>query len=153
MPVTTYNAGFDDDESVNNSSRSNYLYKDLNLFFTKNPVSGDISIVSDIQNIKRSVRNIVLLNTWDKPFHPEIGTNIRAALFENFTPPVIVDLRNKITRAITRWEPRVFVENVSFNDPSFHRMDSNTLGVKIEFVVRNASTKLEEVEILLKRVR
>ena len=153
MPVTTYNAGFDDDESVNNSSRSNFLYKDLNLFFTKNPVSGDISIVSDIQNIKRSVRNIVLLNTWDKPFHPEIGTNIRAALFENFTPPVIVDLRNKITRAISRWEPRVFVENVSFNDPSFQRMDNNTLGVKIEFVVRNASTRLEEVEVLLKRVR
>jgi hypothetical protein len=153
MPVTTYNAGFDDDESVNNSSRSNFLYKDLNLFFTKNPVSGDISIVSDIQNIKRSVRNIVLLNTWDKPFHPEIGTNIRAALFENFTPPVIVDLRNKITRAISRWEPRVSVENVSFNDPNFQRMDNNTLGVKIEFVVRNASTRLEEVEVLLKRVR
>jgi len=153
MPITTYNAGFDDDESVNNSSRSNFVYKDLNLFFTKNPVSGDISIVSDIQDIKRAVRNIVLLNTWDKPFHPEIGTNVRAALFENFTPPVIVNLRNKIIRAIERWEPRVKVHKVGFADPGFHRMDNNTLGIKIEFVIINAPATVEAVEVLLKRVR
>ena len=88
MAQVQYNEGFDDAQSVNNSPRSSYLYKDLNLFFTRNPVTSDVSTVTDIQNIKRAVKHLVLLNPGEKPFHPEIGTGIRDALFENFTPPI-----------------------------------------------------------------
>ena len=48
---------------------------------------------------------------------------------------------------------RVIVKNIGFNDPSYHNMDSNTLGVRIQFVIKNAPQNLEDVEILLKRVR
>ena len=54
--ATEYNEGFSDAQSVNNSSRSTYLYKDLNLFFTPNPVTSDVSTVTDVQNIKRAVK-------------------------------------------------------------------------------------------------
>jgi phage baseplate assembly protein W len=153
MAITTYNPGFADAESVNNSPRDNFVYEDLNLFFTRNPVTGDISTVTDIQDIKRAVRNIVLMNTWDKPFHPEIGTNVRASLFENFTPPVLVTLREKMLHALKVWEPRVTVTTIDFSDPQYHNMDSSTLGIIIEFFINNAPQNLEEVEILLKRVR
>ena len=153
MPTTTYNVGFTDAESINNSPRDNFIYKDLNLFFSRNPVTGDVSTVTDVQDIKRAVRNIVLMNSWDKPFHPEIATNLRASLFENFTPPVLVTLRERITKSLEIWEPRVTVTNVEFADPSYHNMDNNTLGVRIEFFINNAPSNLEEVEILLKRVR
>ena len=153
MPTTTYNAGHTDAESVNNSPRHTFYYEDLNLFFSRNPVTGDVSTVTDVQNIKRAVRNIVLMNTWDKPFYPEIGTNVRASLFENFTGPVIVSLRNRITRSLDTWEPRVSVTSVDFNDPSYSNMDSNTLAISISFVIKNAPQNLETVEILLKRVR
>ena len=72
--ATEYNEGFSDAQSVNNSKRDTFLYKDLNLFFTPNPVTKDVSKVTDVQAIKRSVRNLVLLNPGEKPFHPEIGT-------------------------------------------------------------------------------
>jgi hypothetical protein len=85
--ATEYNEGFSDAQSVNNSSKEiHFLYKDLNLFFTPNPVTKDVSKVTDVQAIKRSVRNLVLLNPGEKPFHPEIGTGIRASLFEGFGP-------------------------------------------------------------------
>lgn len=153
MPTTTYNVGFGDAESVNNSPRDNFIYKDLSLFFSRNPVTGDVSTVTDIQDIKRAVRNIVLMNSWDKPFHPEIATNLRASMFENFTPPRMVALKEKMIHALSVWEPRVIVKNIGFNDPSYHNMDSNTLGVRIQFVIKNAPQNLEDVEILLKRVR
>ena len=149
MPTTTYNIGFKDDEAVNNSSRSNYIYKDLSLFFSRNPVTGDVSTVSDVQGIKRAVRNLVLLNTWDKPFHPEIGTNIRGSLFENFTPIMVAVLREKIEESIKRYEPRVTVTDVSFGDT----LDNNELSCTIEFTINNVPEQVEEVELMLQRIR
>ena len=149
MPATTYNIGFKDDEAVNNSSRSNYIYKDLSLFFSRNPVTGDVSTVSDVQNIKRAVRNLVLLNTWDKPFHPEIGTNIRGSLFENFTPIMVAVLREKIEESIKRYEPRVTVTDVNFGDT----LDNNELRCTIEFTINNVPERIEEVELMLQRIR
>ena len=67
MPATQYTA-FTDAEAVNNSSQSTFIYKDLNLYFTRNPVTSDVSTVTDVQDIKRAVRHIVLLNPGEKPF-------------------------------------------------------------------------------------
>jgi phage baseplate assembly protein W len=148
-----YNEGYDDAQSVNNSPRSTYLYKDLNLFFTPNPVTGDVSSVTDVQAIKRSVRNIVLLNPGEKPFHPEIGTGILGALFENFSPPLIASLRIRIEETIKLYEPRVTVTEVNFNDPDGQRLDNNELRCSIQFTINNAPQNVEEIEVMLQRIR
>ena len=151
--ATEYNEGFSDAQSVNNSSRSTYLYKDLNLFFTPNPVTSDVSTVTDIQNIKRAVKHLVLLNPGEKPFHPEIGTGIRDALFENFTPPLREALRLRIEDVIDTYEPRVTVTEVTFNDPDNQRLDNNELRCSISFTINNAPQITEEVEVTLQRIR
>ena len=151
--ATEYNEGFSDAQSVNNSSRSTYLYKDLNLFFTPNPVTSDVSTVTDVQNIKRAVKHLVLLNPGEKPFHPEIGTGIRDALFENFTPPLIVALRTRIEETIKLYEPRVTVQEVTFNDPDNQRLDNNELRCSISFTINNAPQQIQEVEVTLQRIR
>ena len=152
MPATQYTA-FTDAEAVNNSSQSTFIYKDLNLYFTRNPVTSDVSTVTDVQDIKRAVRHIVLLNPGEKPFHPEIGTGVRGALFENFTPPILQALRDRISAVVTRYEPRVTVREVSFGDPESQRMDNNELRCQITFVINNAPQEIQEVELMLQRVR
>ena len=82
----TINTGFDDAQSVNQSSKTTFVYRDISLYFTPNPVSGDVTQITDVQDIKRSVRNLVLTNRWDRPFHPEIASRVRESLFELFTP-------------------------------------------------------------------
>ena len=149
MAATQYNTGFDDAQSVNNSPRDNFLYKDISLYFTRNPVTSDVTTVTDIQDIKRAVRHIVLLNPGEKPFHPEIGTGVRAALFQNFTAPIKALLSSRIQEQIRKYEPRVEVTNVSFND----NVDNNELSCKIAFNVRNAPQQTEEVDIFLQRLR
>ena len=149
MAATEYNTGFDDAQSVNNSPRDNFLYKDISLYFTRNPVTSDVTTVTDIQDIKRAVRHIVLLNPGEKPFHPEIGTGVRAALFQNFTAPIKALLSSRIQEQLRKYEPRVEVTNVSFND----NLDNNELSCKIEFNVRNAPQQTEEVDIFLQRLR
>ena len=149
MAATEYNTGFDDAQSVNNSPRDNFLYKDISLYFTRNPVTSDVTTVTDIQDIKRAVRHIVLLNPGEKPFHPEIGTGVRAALFQNFTAPIKALLSSRIQEQLQKYEPRIEVTNVSFND----NIDNNELSCKIEFNVRNAPQQTEEVDIFLQRLR
>jgi len=150
--ATEYNEGFSDAQSVNNSKRDTFLYKDLNLFFSPNPVTKDISKVTDVQAIKRAVRNLVLLNPGEKPFHPEVGTGIRASLFQNFGPIELSALRTKIEFSINKYEPRVTLQSVDFGEEN-QNLDNNTLSCKINFTINNVPDRLEEVDVMLQRIR
>ncbi len=152
MPIT-YNTGYDDAQAVNESPRSTFIYKDLNMFFTKHPTSKDVSKVTDIQAIKRAVRNLVLLNQGEKPFHPEIGGNVHGSLFENFTPLTEIELQVAIEGTLNRWEPRVIVEEVKVNDDDGYSLDQNKLGITISFSIANVPNVIHDVELFLDKVR
>ena len=66
----------------NESKRSERVYKDLNLDFQANIATKDITKITDIEAVKRSVRNLINTNHYEKPFHPEIGSNLRAMLLD-----------------------------------------------------------------------
>ena len=144
--------GFNDAEGVNNSPRSTYIYKDLSLFFTPNPVSGDVTMVTDVQDIKRSVRNLIMTNRFEKPFHPEVASHVRDLLFEPFSPVTINLLRNRIETVLTNYEPRVTLTDVQVEDPDFQKMDNNELNVRIFFTLKN-DPEIQTVDVLLERLR
>ena len=98
MAVSAYT----DAQLNNNISRNVKQYSDLDLFFSKKIVDKDVNKVTDIQAVKRSIRNLVLLNTYEKPFHPEIGSGVRDMLFENMTPLTGTDIAETIFWAINR---------------------------------------------------
>tara|TARA_B100000949_G_C13948952_1_gene312052 strand:+ start:108 stop:572 length:465 start_codon:yes stop_codon:yes gene_type:complete len=151
-PAEEILVGYNDAEGVNNSPRSTYIYKDLSLFFTPNPVSGDVTMVTDVQDIKRSVRNLVMTNRFEKPFHPEIASHVRDLLFEPFSPVTINLLRNRIETVLTNYEPRVTLTDVEVEDPDFQRMDNNELNVRIFFTLKN-DPEIQTVDVLLERLR
>ena len=150
-PAQEVNIGFSDAEGVNNANVDTYIYKDLSLFFTPNPVSGDVTMVTDVQDIKRSVRNLVMTNRFEKPFHPEIASHVRDLLFERFTPITFNLLRNRIETVLENYEPRVSVTDIEIDD-SGRSMDNNELNVRIFFTLRN-DPQIQSVDILLERVR
>ena len=152
MPIT-YNTGYDDAQAVNESPRSTFIYKDLNMFFTKHPTSKDVSKVTDVQAIKRAVRNLVLLNRGEKPFHPEIGGNVHGSLFENFTPITEIELQVAIESTLSRWEPRIVLEQVTVNDDEGYSLDQNKLGITVSFSIANVPNEVHDVEIFLDKVR
>ena len=152
MPIT-YNTGYDDAQSTNESPRSTFIYKDLNLFFTKNPLSGDVGKVTDVQAIKRSVRNLVLTNRGERLFHPEIGGDVYGSLFENFTPITEIELQSAITHTLEIYEPRVGLEEVVVNSPTGRDLDNNRLRITVRFALTNVPNEIEEVEDFLDRIR
>ena len=115
------------DASITNEKRSVKLFKDLNLNFNKNIITSDIAKLTDVEAIKRSVRNLVQLNHYEKPFHPEIGSNVRATLFENMTPITAAVLTRQIEDVIRDYEPRVELSRVD----SIPNIDANRYDVRI----------------------
>ena len=99
-------SAYKDAQSQNNISSNAQQYSDLDLFFTKKTVGSDVNKVTDVQAVKRSVRNLELLNQFEKPFHPEIASGVRDILFEPMTPMTAVVLTRKIEDVINNFEPR-----------------------------------------------
>ena len=138
------------DAQLNNKSDSNVRqYVDLDLFFGKKTSDRDISEVTDVQAVKRSIRNLVLMNTFEKPFHPEIASGVRDMLFELITPITATILARKIEDVIQNFEPRARLVSVT----ALPNLDRNSYEVSIEFYVVNQPTELVDLSILLERVR
>ena len=140
---------FQDAQAKNNIDRNVRQYTDLDLFFNKKATSKDISKVTDIQAVKRSIRNLVLTNHYEKPFHPEIGSGVRGMLFEPMTPLTAIILTRKIEDVIENFEPRARLIGVSANP----RLDRNEYEVTISFFVVNMPTELVDLTVFLERLR
>ena len=142
-------SGFTDAQGRNDISRNVRQYRDLDLFFGRKPVSKDINVVKDVTNIKRAVRNLVLTNVYEKPFHPEISSGIRGMLFENMTPLTSIVLTKKVEDVIENFEPRVRLMGVSARP----NLDRNEYEMTIEFFIKNFPTELITVDVFLERLR
>ena len=138
-----------DAQGQNDIDRNVRQYKDLDLFFGTKQASNDINKVTDIQAVKRSVRNLVLLNHYEKPFHPEIGSGVRDILFEPMTPLTSHSLAVEIEDVIENFEPRAKLVGVR----ALPNLDRNEYEVRIEFYVVNAPTELVDLTIFLERLR
>ena len=151
MPAGTPSSldAFTDAQGKNDIDRNVRQYTDLDLFFTKKATSKDISKVTDIQAVKRSVRNLILTNHYEKPFHPEIGSGVRGILFEPMTPLTAHILTRKIEDVIENFEPRARLVSVRTN-PDF---DRNQYNISIEFYVKNTPTELVDLDVMLERLR
>ena len=142
-------AGFTDSQSTNFSDRNVREYTDLDLFFDKRMTSKDISKVTNIQAVKRSVRNLVLTNHYEKPFHPEIGSGVRDMLFEPMTPLTAYMLARQVENVVENWEPRARLIGVRASP----NLDRNEYEITIEFYVVNTPTELVDLTVFLERLR
>jgi phage baseplate assembly protein W len=138
-----------DAQSQNVSSRNVRRYVDLDLFFQKKIPNKDVNTITDVQAVKRSVRNLVLLNPYEKPFHPEISSGIRGMLFELMTPFVAAQLTKKVEDVINNFEPRARLVSVR-STPDY---DRNAYEVSVEFYVVNTPTELVDLTVMLERLR
>mgnify|MGYP003985777591 CR=1 FL=1 len=137
------------DGTYQGESRAAQLYSDIDLFFGPKTGTGDVNKVINVTAVKRSVRNLILTNFYEKPFHPEIGSGVRDILFEPMTPITAYVLTMKIEEVIENFEPRVKLVGVR----AIPNLDNNTYNVTIEFYVVNAPAELVNMEVLLERLR
>tara|TARA_B100000902_G_scaffold372709_1_gene399956 strand:+ start:124 stop:549 length:426 start_codon:yes stop_codon:yes gene_type:complete len=137
-----------DASSTNNSKRASRSFSDLDLDFGRNTVTNDVNKLTNVEAIKRSVRNLINTSHFERPFHPEIGSNVRAMLFEPLMPLTALNLQRKIQEVLENFEPRVRVSQIIAR-PDY---DRNAYDVRIMFYIVG-TTQPVIVQTFLERLR
>ena len=123
-------------------------YTDLDILFSANPISGDITTKKDSDAVKRSVRNILLTNHYERPFKPNFGGSLRDMLFELDTMPKIRRVKERIVKTVETFEPRVNNVSVILEESQ----NTNTIRCTIFYNINN-SVSNQRVEFTLTRAR
>lgn len=123
-------------------------YKDLDLNFNIHPVKKDINKHTDELAVINSVKNLLLTNHYERPFRPEIGSNINKLLFDNIDSITVSALRREIEQVITNFEPRVSMSLIEVT-PDY---EDNRFRVNMEFFIVNR-TEPVTIEFFLNRER
>jgi len=149
MAIVDYNKDsvgrFDQASTV---SKTSAIYSDLNLALPIHPVLNDITPLKDVEAVKQSVKNLVLTNFFERPFHPEIGGNVAAKLFEPADRFTALEIRDEIKEVLKDYEPRVNAVKVSVYD----QLESNSYIVNLGFNVIYLQLETE-VTLNLQRLR
>lgn len=123
-------------------------YSDLDLNFIIHPVKKDINVYTDEMAVINALKNLILTNHYERPFQPDLGSNVRKLLFENLDIITAAALEKEIEQTITNFEPRVRILDISVapND------EKNSYGVTLRFNVINR-TEPVTISFLLERIR
>ncbi len=129
-------------------STNSRRWSDLDLDFQAHPVTKDIVVKTDVEAVKRSVRNLILTNKYERPFQPQIDGGVTRHLFELGTPMTKHNVKSAIELAVANFEPRAEVISVFVGGD----LDRNGFDVTIEFRVVNHPNPVT-IELFLERLR
>lgn len=113
-------------------------FSDINMLFTINPVTGDVTKRVDEEAIKASVRNLITTMHYERPFHPEIGCRIFSLLFEPYDAITRNVMIKTIEDVIAKFEPRVTITEIKL----VNNEDNNNINIDVYFIINNSDTPI-----------
>lgn len=129
-------------------NRNTRQFTDFNLLFTAHPSTKDVTLKTDEDAVKASIRNLISTNNYERPFHPEIGCQIYGLLFENLNPLSVQIMKQTVIDVIDKFEPRAVILDVLIND----NIDKNSIDVDVIFRLVN-SEKPVSIKTAITRAR
>lgn len=111
-----------------------FLGRGIRFPFRFSERTGGTEESSDLDRIRESILQILETRPGERLMRPEFGSRVKDLVFEQNDAVLKGLLRFHITDAIRRWEKRVTVTNVSFDD-SPETTDANRLLVRIAYRV------------------
>ncbi len=125
-----------------------YKFSDIDLDFKRNPVSGDVNILTDDVAIKRSVKNLVLTSRFERLFQPDVECRITDQLFENMDPLTEIRIEQAIRHTLSIYEKRIEVIDIIVSPNEY----KNYVGVTIVFRIKNTENNIT-TQLKLERLR
>lgn len=129
-------------------TRKTYTFKDVDFNFLFHPKTRDVSVRSDEEAVKQSIRNLIMTRNYERPFRSEIGSQMNALLFEPASPLLSAMIERTISDTINNFEPRAVLMNVNVDLSP----ENNSLYVIITFKIRNTESPIQ-VNLILERTR
>jgi phage baseplate assembly protein W len=144
----TLNDPFNPNPTVSPLRKKKVLYRDFHKDLTVNPISNDLAVKTNEEAVKESLKNLILTDRGERLMQPNLGSDVRASLFENATPVTLKILEERVRDVINNFEPRVSIIDVDVTS----LYDDNRVQITIYFYVRNKEEPLS-VDVFIERVR
>ena len=122
-------------------------YQDLDIMFTAHPITKDVTTKKDADAVKRSVRNILLTNNYERPFKPNFGDNLRGKLFDLQGIGAHKKIVDDIKEALYALEPRIRNVQVKLGENNRNNVD-----VLVQYTIINGLGR-DSVDFTVTRVR
>jgi phage baseplate assembly protein W len=129
-------------------SSSSRQYKDLDLNFLIHPVRKDINKHKDEMAVINSIKNLMMTNHYERPFQPDLGSNVRRLLFENLDKITAISMEREIRQVVENYEPRAQIKTLDILPDT----DNNGFSVRMEFYIMNMTDPVT-INFFLERVR
>lgn len=123
-------------------------YSDIDLNFIPHPVTGDVTVLRDNAAVKRSLRNLMYMGKFDRPFEPDLGANLRQLLFEDINPLTEKSIDMQIRGSISRYETRISIVKLEV----IGKPDENGYDVSLTYVI-DAISAIDRIDSFLERLR
>jgi phage baseplate assembly protein W len=123
-------------------------YKDLDLNFLIHPVRKDINKHKDEMAVINSIKNLMMTNHYERPFQPDLGSNVRRLLFENLDKITAISMEREIRQVVENYEPRAQIKTLDI----IPDVDNNGFSVRMEFYIMNMTDPIT-INFFLERVR
>jgi phage baseplate assembly protein W len=148
MTISTLNDPFSPIPRISPLRKKRVVYSDFHKDLTSNPLSSDLALRTNEDAIKEALKNIILTDRGERLFQPNLGSDVRASLFENATPVTLKILEERVRDVINNYEPRVSIIDIDVTS----LYDDNKVQIKIYFYVKNSEDP-QSVTVLIERVR
>lgn len=129
-------------------SSTSRQYKDLDLNFLIHPVRKDINKHKDEMAVINSIKNLMMTNHYERPFQPDLGSNVRRLLFENLDKITAISMEREIRQVVQNYEPRAQIKTLDI----IPDVDNNGFSVRMEFYIMNMTDPVT-INFFLERVR
>ena len=124
-------------------------FKDISATFQTNPLNNDLIGLKNENAISRSIRNLILTTPGEKPFQPDVGSEVYASLFENLDQVTGSDIKQQIENTIIKYEPRVNLTNVVVKP----NIDNNSFDVSIHYSIIGIVASAQQITFALELSR
>lgn len=109
------------------------IYADFFADLRQTATLSDIARQTNEDSVKAAIRHLLQTDRGERLMQPELGSDIRRMLFENFSAQTLTILRDYIEDTITQYEPRANLIDIQVSGIP----DQNAINVQIVFSVIN----------------
>ena len=127
------------------------VYNDIDMDFLKHPKTGDVSKKSSELAVKQSIKNLIMIGRYEKPFHPEIYCGVKRYLFEPMNQVTTQLIKKSVEDVVKYFEPRATLNNVRVDSHE----EQNLYNIVILYSIRNDPNpvNIQELDFFLERTR
>ena len=124
------------------------IYSDFGINLNVHPLRKDINRITNEDAVRRSIKNILLTNHYERKMRPTFGANLSKYLFELITPITLQNIKIEIESAISNYEPRCNIISTVVSAGT----DNNSVEITVTFSLLNSLNPVT-VSTILGRVK